>query len=410
MNCRACQMCFVVLLVAWSPRAIAAPLIVDHTAVNLCTNLSAADIARVKQLWVSYAGESHSAGVRIGCQLLTNADSRLSVAIRESGTPDGATTNHLRLSRATRGDLTHTNSWVYSYGEEDWYTSAEAVAQTKKGLTFCATNGPQLDVIGFGWCWDMSWHNDVGGGTNTTYGTRWAGSSVGGPDGDLRWGLTTADDPLTSNRVCLDTYLDATEQYRSHCATNGCPTVVIFTTGPVDSVSGNERSYQLQVKNQYIRDYVATTADGILFDYADILCWDNAGVQTTKTWVNHHGVLQTFPAIATDNMLDLDGTYVEDGDHIGQRGALRLAKALWWMLAAMTEPPPPVAVSRVDDAFVLRFQGVSGKPYPLEYCDDLVSTNWQVLGTFSAGEDGVCQLTNTPPPGVTRRFYRVVCH
>jgi len=32
-------------------------------------------------------------------------------------------------------------------------------------------------------------------------------------------------------------------------------------------------------------------------------------------------------------MLDLDGTYQEDGDHIGQRGAVRLAKALWWLLA-----------------------------------------------------------------------------
>jgi hypothetical protein len=31
----------------------------------------------------------------------------------------------------------------------------------------------------------------------------------------------------------------------------------------------------------------------------------------------------------------MDGTYTEDGDHIGQRGALRLAKAMWWMLARM---------------------------------------------------------------------------
>jgi len=34
-------------------------------------------------------------------------------------------------------------------------------------------------------------------------------------------------------------------------------------------------------------------------------------------------------------MLDLSGSYAEDGDHIGQRGALRLAKAMWWMLARM---------------------------------------------------------------------------
>ena len=35
-------------------------------------------------------------------------------------------------------------------------------------------------------------------------------------------------------------------------------------------------------------------------------------------------------------MEDLDGTYSEDGDHIGEAGALRLGKALWWMLARMS--------------------------------------------------------------------------
>jgi hypothetical protein len=34
-------------------------------------------------------------------------------------------------------------------------------------------------------------------------------------------------------------------------------------------------------------------------------------------------------------MKDLNGGYVEDGDHIGQVGTVRLAKALWWMLARM---------------------------------------------------------------------------
>lgn len=30
---------------------------------------------------------------------------------------------------------------------------------------------------------------------------------------------------------------------------------------------------------------------------------------------------------------DLAGNYSEDGDHIGRIGALRVAKAMWWMLA-----------------------------------------------------------------------------
>jgi hypothetical protein len=33
-------------------------------------------------------------------------------------------------------------------------------------------------------------------------------------------------------------------------------------------------------------------------------------------------------------MLELDGSpHAEDGDHIGGRGALRLGKAVWWLMA-----------------------------------------------------------------------------
>ena len=35
-------------------------------------------------------------------------------------------------------------------------------------------------------------------------------------------------------------------------------------------------------------------------------------------------------------MKDLDGSYVGNGDHIGGAdGTVRLAKALWWMLAGI---------------------------------------------------------------------------
>lgn len=387
------------------PAAAAAPLVIDHTSVNLYTNLSAADIARVKTMWVSLAGESHSKGYRIGCQLLADLDSRFQVATQDGGTPEASTTNHLRISPTTWGDASHASGWTWGYGEADWYASTNAIRATKAGLSYCATNGPRLDVLAFGWCWDMSWHNGVGGGTNTIYGTRWAGSSEGGPDGDLRWGLTAADYPLTGNRVCMDTYIEATEQYRDYCRTNSYATKVLFTTGPVDQLSDDERSYQVFVKHQYLRAYVSNTMSGILFDYADILCWDDGGAQNTATWRDFNGVLQTFPIMAADNRLDLDGTYAEDGDHIGQRGALRLAKALWWMLAVLTEPPPPLHVSHDGGALVIQFSGIPQNEYEIRWADDLGATNWSVLGTYTSDALGECQFTDTPPSGATRRFY-----
>lgn len=327
----------------------AAPLIVDHNAVNQYTNLTATDITRVKKMWISLAGESHSSGYRNGCQLLMNLDPRFKVGIQDSGTPEGDTPDHLRISRATWGYSGNSAGWTYSYGEADWFTSPYALGTTKAGLMYCATTGPKLDVLGFGWCWDMScWWEEMGGGTNMTYGTRWAGSSSDGPDGNRRWGLTSADYPLTGNRICMDTYLNATEEYRSFCASNGINTKVIFTTGPVDRMGADENSYQTAVKNQFIRDYVSTTSDGILFDYADILSWDDAGMQKTMSWRDFNGILKSFPTIADDNTLDLDGGSTEDGDHIGERGALRLAKALWWMLAQIN-------AKRVDAPVITNF-------------------------------------------------------
>jgi len=191
--------------------------------------------------------------------------------------------------------------------------------------------------MGFGWCWDMTWHPtgwiSIAYGLDPVYNVHWDGSSVGGPDGNTRWGLDAGDIALTGNRVTMDTYLSATQQYINHAQTNGYPTKVFFTTGPVDGYSG-ESGYQRQLKHEYIRNYVLASSDRILFDYADILSWSNAGQQNLQSWTDYGSVSKQYQMIHSDNMLNLDGTsHTEDGDHIGPRGALRLGKALWWMLA-----------------------------------------------------------------------------
>jgi len=135
----------------------------------------------------------------------------------------------------------------------------------------------------------------------------------------------------------MNTYLNAVEQYIAHCETNGYATVIVFTTGPVDGNSGTENGFQREIKHNYIRNYVAQDPSRILFDYADILCWSNAGVQNIVTW-NDGGTPRTHAQIHSENMMDYDASwnliaYTEDGDHIGEVGALRLAKAMWVMLA-----------------------------------------------------------------------------
>lgn len=319
-----------------SPIVMDAQIVADHTVVDDFDKIPQTYLDEVKKMWVILAGESHSKGYRIGCQLLENSNPAFQVNIRESGTPEGYTDQYLRLSRATWGDVQTTSGWIYNYGEEDWFTTPTAITRTKDHLTYCNTHNLQVAAMGFGWCWDMTANNWPGGTVDPEYQVRWAGRTDGGPEGSMRWGLNSEDQALTGNPVCMDTYLNATLEYISHCAANGYQTRMFFTTGPVDG-SGNvsENGYQRSIKHQYIRNFVAAAPGRILFDYADILCWSNAGDEKLINWTDHSGTQQSYQVIHDDNMVDLDGSYTEDGDHIGQRGALRLAKAFWWMLARM---------------------------------------------------------------------------
>lgn len=266
-------------------------IIADHTAVDRFDDIPQEYIDEVKKMWVSYAGESHSSGIRNGAIILEWQDSRFAVSVAETGNPETYTDANLRLSRATRGDVGTTGGWVYSYGEEDWFTSSTAIANTRAGLAYCSTTGPALSAIGFGWCWD-----------HTVY-------------------INSSD---------ISAYLSATQEYIDYCSANNYPTVVFFTTGPVDSYSGVD-AYNRYLSEQQIRAYVSGDSSRILFDYADILSWNNSGVENQQIYNGN-----TYHLIHPDNMSNITGAPADaNDDHIGQVGALRLAKAMWWMLARM---------------------------------------------------------------------------
>jgi hypothetical protein len=308
----------------------ATQIIADHTIVDRYDDIPASYMAEVKKMMVSFPGESHSVAYRTGMTSLMGINANYAVNVSEGSTPQAPTDQYLRVNQSVR-ELG--GWWGTGSGEAHWYTwyaypDAEKPAvkdRFKNHILYCHNNNFRLAAIGFGWCWDTTWH-DSGwtSGTNTidpVYQVHWDGSSKGGPDGITRWGLDDDDIALTGNRVTMNTYLNATEEYRLYAISIGAPTKVIFTTSPADGYTG-ENGYQRYLKHEHIRNFVKANPDRILFDYSDILCYDDDGTPNTTSWNGH-----TFPQITTTNLGD------GKVGHIGAAGALRLAKAQWWMLA-----------------------------------------------------------------------------
>jgi hypothetical protein len=260
---------------------------------------------------VDIAGESHSEAYRTGMDLVETLDSRFQ-ATTFSGSIPGATDLYVRLGRHA------------SVGEGEFFTNTTAINNIKQLITDQEGAGNPLHVIGLGWCWDLD-RNSCTGTRDPVYNVGWAGSTAGGPDGDRAWGLDSGDQSITGNSVCMDTYISAVEEYSQHCNTNGYQCIPIFTTGPVDGYNGTENGFQREIKHDYLRNYVNTNG-GALFDYADILCYNDAGVLQTYTW-NDGGTPREHRGIHPDNNGG-SGT-----GHIGSVGALRLGKAMWWFLA-----------------------------------------------------------------------------
>jgi uncharacterized protein YjdB len=253
-------------------------IIADHTIVDRFDDIPQYYIDAVKKMWLVVPGESHSRGYFNGLTLLEGLYPSLSVSWIDAGTPESNTNSNLRVSRATWGDVDNPSGWVYSYGEEDWWTSETAINRTKAGITYCNTHSLTIGAFGFGWCYD----------------------------------------PI----IDINDYLSATQEYIDHCKSNGYQTRVFFTTGPVEGTAG--RNCYNHYRWPAVREYVAADSTRILFDYADILCYDDNGTPTTQIC---NGV--ETPAITMTN-------YEPTQDyHISEAGAIRLAKAMWWMLARM---------------------------------------------------------------------------
>ncbi|MBN2382670.1 hypothetical protein JXQ70_07295 [bacterium] len=387
-----------------------AQIIANHTVVDLYDQIPQQWIDEVKKMLVCIPGESHGRGYMYSFDELEQLDSNYAFNPIWTGAPEAYTDQYLRVCRTYRNAAN--TGWNSSGGEEDFYTSTAALNMMQQHLNYMLnTVSNPVSVFMFGWCWDMTWHNNPGGEIDPVYQVRWAGSSEGGPQDDLRWGLDADDELLTGNSVNMQTYLQAVEYYNT-----GCPeTKTVFTTGPVDGNSYGENGYQRYLKHEYIRAFVQADPGRVLFDYADILNYNDQGIEYRHPtgYTDHGGTFHTFPSIHPDNQGNYDGG--SGACHIGQQGCLRLGKALWWMLARIagwdgstantpqpipdgSDPSTPVLVSKISD---------SSSALLIEWDDQCSPLNTNIIyGPLNGFDtyaitDAVCGIDNpetwTPP-------------
>lgn len=70
-------------------------------------------------------------------------------------------------------------------------------------------------------------------------------------------------------------------------------------------------------------------------------------------------------------------------------------------------PAPNLVLSDLGNgSYLLKFDGIPGKTYRIQYAESL--PNWETLGSSTADDVGMFEFTDTPPSGTPARFYRSV--
>ena len=292
-------------------------IIADHTIVDDYANIPAEYMTEVKKMLVYFSGRSHSSSYRTGLELLEEDEPAYAV---NRGTGESYTTAYLRCNENPSGYV-YTDVW---FSWLAWNTPPAASTWITNLIQEYSDHSHPFTTIAYSWCWDMV-SGYPSADYDPEYGFRWWGYATGTPiNDDYPMGLNAGDKVYTFNDVSMDTYLDAIEYYNDYCTAHGINTKVLFTTAPVQASDPAENAYQAQVKMDYIRNFVAEDETRILFDYADILAYDNNGNQSTGTYDGH-----IYQFITPTNLGD--GSV----GHISPTGAIRLAKAQWWLLARM---------------------------------------------------------------------------
>lgn len=302
-------------------------IIIDHSAIEEFDNLTSEQIQNAKKVLMLITGESHGRAYGYGLKLIESQDSTFAASTTWSGEAEAYRDDALRWHYP----FLNGESWDTRMGEEDFWTNDTAKAARKNALTSITASYSGRIIFGMVWCWDME-RNGVTTDKDPVYSCGWAGSTVGGPDGDEPWGIDEDDNSITGNRLNLGDYLTAVEEYQVHA-----PTIhTIFTTGTVDDDAqanylNSETGYQRWLKNEAIRNYVEENG-GLLFDYSDILSYDyETDSRFTESWSGNswNGANPDFISSSYDGG--------QGGCHITAEACRIIGKALWVLAVRYSE-------------------------------------------------------------------------
>ncbi len=72
-------------------------------------------------------------------------------------------------------------------------------------------------------------------------------------------------------------------------------------------------------------------------------------------------------------------------------------------------PSPNLVITDLGDgSYLIRFDGIPGKTYRIQWTESVETPNWQTLGSRTANDVGLFEYTDRPPSGSPKRFYRSV--
>jgi uncharacterized repeat protein (TIGR03806 family) len=122
---------------------------------------------------------------------------------------------------------------------------------------------------------------------------------------------------------------------------------------------------------------------------------DGATVSLQGDWIQYNP-----PPGLTDE--DVFTYQISDGHNEPVTGSVTI-RVIWDSL-----PSPDLAITHSTGACHIRFDGVPGLSYRIEYTSSLNPPQWQNLGTATGNETGQFGFIDIPPARFTQRFYRAV--